>query len=617
MKALEGDLFQLSQKFPKVKAFRKAISGKTIPLPGGVKPSEIVAFRNVANDVLNMDEYVIRTKKGMETLKVVANYYGDTMGDVGRALVDSGVRKIGYFGTAGGITTPDNPVHVGDVHIPKTIFDPHGNLANEGVKNSFLSLPSDSLDPELKSRLKRGTTLSNVRSPMVETHEWLEKTKSKGINSVEVELSHLSRSIGEAIKNGKKVDFFTSVIISDVPGSEETLDKLDASKRAKTFSRMLDQYIEAMGIENIELRPKIEEGGHKSPVFIDSPTSKAYDLARKLIPGSLEDHMILRDHIARIIRENTPSETLEKINLSSNKIKLEDLPLSPKVKSEIASRLSHPYDDLSLHRALELGNSRLSKLVSKLKNKGVSYDLQLLGDTSKGLFYPGSNIEFRLAGLDENTRKWVREEVKKLNLGEGPKLKFMETVPPGTNIWSLKKGEGFWKEPNYLKTLYSKRLFEKSGLVYKTDWQGRPVLEYDELRGESKRANLLEALAEMGLYANYGAVLESSNVSVKSPKFEKFKGKLKKYGATIEFVDPATDPRFEPGAFGKTILTPEGEIKVLLPKGEKVRSLALLEEFTHVVDLRRKIGEYGKDYMMEVFRKANLGDKQAKAMLYD
>ncbi|RME74530.1 MAG: hypothetical protein D6785_15770 [Planctomycetota bacterium] len=618
MKRFESWLAKMAKENPGIKAFQPVVKSGEIPLPGGVDVSRLEPARNITNNVLNMDEYIVRTRDGKtEALKVVANYYGDTMGDVGRALVDSGVKKIGYFGTAGGVSTPEHPVKVGDIHIPKKIYDPHGNLANEGVENAFLhSLKPESLDPSLRKSVKLGTNLGNVRSPMVETNDWLEKVKSEGLNSVEVETSHLARGVREAAKNnGVKPELYTSVIISDVPGSEETLDKLDPSKRKKSFSRMLDQYLDVMGIEDIALREKTTSAERINPTFVDAPTDKAYRLAEKLLPKRLKDHVMLRDHIARILRENLGSQALENINLEK-KVRVEDLPLPEAVKADLRGRIEQPYSDKALLRELEFGNAKLSFLAKALNENahGRNFDLKLLGDMAKGTFN-GREILFTVDNADPAFREMIKKKVAELNNGKGPKLRFVEN-PTGMPEISLKNGRGFLTQPDYLQKVYADRMYEKSGLILRNDWAGRPVFEYDDLRRkEGRNPSMLEALAEAGLYANYSAASNSPEVDINSEKFKRFKAKVEKYGGSIEFIDPATDPRWEAGATGKTIVDADGKIKILLPKGKKVRSLAMLEEFTHLMDLRRMINEYGSDKVREVFEKANSGDKQARARL--
>lgn len=621
MKNFEGYLTKLASEHPGIKSLSTVVKDGAIPLPGGIDIAKVEAARNISNNVLNMDEYVIKTRNGKtESFKVVANYYGDTMGDVGRALIDSGVKKIGYMGTAGGVTSPNSPVKVGDVHIPKSIYDPAGNLANGGIENAFLKdLKPTNLDSYIKDRVKMGTNLGNVRSPMVESNAWLKDVANRGLNSVEVETSHLSRAVNEAAKaRGVQPELYTSVIISDVPGSEETLDKLNPAKRKKSFSRMLDQYLDVMGIEDVALREKVASTDKINPTFVDNSTDKAYKLAEKLLPKKLKEHVVMREHIARTLMDNMGKSAIDAIDLSK-KIDLEKLPLSDAVKSNLRDRISNPYTDKVLVRSVETANSKLSYLAKALETgaNGRSYDLKLLGDLAKGTFGANSEVRFSVDGADPQFKELIKSEVAKLNGGKGPKLTFVEN-PGGEAALSVKGGTGFLKEANYLSRLNADKLYERSGLILRNDWAGRPVLEYDDLRRTGGRApNMLDALTEAGLYANYEAAMESPDVSVNSDKFKKFKSKLEKYGATIEFVDPASDPRWEPGASGKTIVDADGKIKVLLPKGKTVKSLALMEELTHTIDLQKMINANGKEYVAGLFEKAKGGDKQARAKLLD
>lgn len=108
-----------------------------------------------------------------------------------------------------------------------------------------------------------------------------------------------------------------------------------------------------------------------------------------------------------------------------------------------------------------------------------------------------------------------------------------------------------------------------------------------------------------------------AEVEVNGELFNKAADHLKKYGAQIELVDPSTDPRWNPGSSGRVVLEKDGSIRVLLPKGEKIRTESMMEKVLEAGDLHQKVGEYGKEYMDMVFEKAGKGDKQAKALLLD
>src|SRR5690606_38963768 len=131
----EKKLVALASKHPSVSALTELVTDGKLRLPGGASAKEATIARALESSGLAADELRVTTSRGSETLKLVSNYYGDALGDVTRALIDSGHRRIAYFGTAGGTV---EGARVGDIHVPERFSDFRFEPAGEGLRNAFL-----------------------------------------------------------------------------------------------------------------------------------------------------------------------------------------------------------------------------------------------------------------------------------------------------------------------------------------------------------------------------------------------------------------------------------------------------------------------------------------------
>ncbi|RMG09255.1 MAG: hypothetical protein D6731_20070 [Planctomycetota bacterium] len=96
-------------------------------------------------------------------------------------------------------------------------------------------------------------------------------------------------------------------------------------------------------------------------------------------------------------------------------------------------------------------------------------------------------------------------------------------------------------------------------------------------------------------------------------QLERFSARVARYGGIVERV-PAGDPRLPPGSQARTTLAGDRP-KVLLPEGP-VRAYALLDELTHVIQLRRIIDRQGANQARSLLADATVrGDPVARTLL--
>jgi len=95
---------------------------------------------------------------------------------------------------------------------------------------------------------------------------------------------------------------------------------------------------------------------------------------------------------------------------------------------------------------------------------------------------------------------------------------------------------------------------------------------------------------------------------------DRFIDKVAKRGGLVELV-AAGDPRLPPNSQGRTIVTADGRIKVLLPADRSIKRFALIDELTHVIQFSNMAKAGSIDDVRAVLRRANEGDPAAREVL--
>jgi hypothetical protein len=596
MRAAEKTLVELQKKYPKVEVLAELVAEGMLRLPGGVSAKEATISRAVESGPLHAEELRVTTANGREAIKLVSNYYGDALGDVVRALIDSGHRKLAYFGTAGGTASG---ARVGDIHVPAEFYDYRFERAGEGVRNAFLDHLSGG-STALGDRLHLGTRLTNVFSPAEETMRWLEETRARGIHAVEVENSYAAREVARhnAVA-ADKVTFWTSVIISDIPGGAHTLGNSNGAT-THTFEKMVDHYLEALGIRDIEVTAKDAARFPSRPLTTDPRLEKALAVADKLVPRNLPKSSFLRDRLAGLVGALS-GEALEGID-TSKKLKPSDIPgLSEEARAELTAEVAGAYTDAERLAALEKANAVVSRLSAELRaaHPGAAFELRAGGGIETGSFSPVRGLTLEVAG-DPAVRATAEARLPAL-LAEhaGANVRLVASTGAGANAVNLGRGEVFAVEPEPLVREDLSRALTRRGVNVRgatVEYAGR---EHDATSKPSTLFSRFEV-------ASVGPTASETDLS-------RFAEKLGRYGARIERV-PASDPRLA-GSQARTIIDSQGRTVVLLPADRPVRRYALIDELTHSIQLDRMRRSLGNAKVVELFRAAEAGDPAATATL--
>ena len=177
-------------------------------------------------DGLKME--VMRLKND-QTVWFLPPLYGDLSRDLLGALLEHGVDKLHFVGTAGAL----NPAyHVGDVVALRQQLDSQGQLTEVKLPE----VPADRQD----------ATYMRIDTPNRETRQWAESASRQGVDLIEVELGYWL----EELKKHPEVRFTAQAVISDVLVGDHAQDmtKWTAWDSTAAHDEMVGAIESALGV---------------------------------------------------------------------------------------------------------------------------------------------------------------------------------------------------------------------------------------------------------------------------------------------------------------------------------------------------------------------------------
>jgi hypothetical protein len=335
----------------------------------------------------------------------------------------------------------------------------------------------------------------------METNAWLDLVKSRGIDAVEVENSHLTSEIAKFNANNvtDKATFYTSVIVSDLPGSEHALGK-NNGLTSHTFVKMVDLYVAALGIEGLELRAAGED--RSKPLAKTARERAILEVADKLVPRELPRSSFLRDRIAKLI--GGIADAFLSLIDTSKKLKPADVNgLSDEDKRALEAEVAGAYTDKALNASLERGNAVVSRLAAELLEKYPSAKFELVagGGIESGAFSPVTGITLDVRGSDA-VKAAAAEILSKISVEGAPPVK----LGPVSKGIALGKGEMFKVEPQPLVRLHSAAALEHKGVLLReasVDYVGKVhrgagVVKFEEVAGLNLGELMVRARRTLG-----------------------------------------------------------------------------------------------------------------------
>ncbi|HBP23471.1 MAG TPA: hypothetical protein DEA08_37550, partial [Planctomycetes bacterium] len=568
-----------------------------LTLPGNASHKTATISRTVDFGALRAEDVRYTTSSGkVESLRLLNNYYGDTMSGVIRALLQTGHTKLAYFGTAGG-TAPGT--RVGDIHIPSEVYDWKNERTSGGVRNGFLDYFANH-SSNLGERLKLATKLGNVFSPAVETMAWLQDVKNRGYHAVEVEISRITKEVqghNRDLPAGKRASLHSAVIISDVPGSHQTLGANSGATTA-TFERMVDHYLQALKINDIHVEAKSETKAPERPLARSDHRARTLEVADKLVPKALKQSSLLRDRLAGMI-DHLTLEQLNKID-TSKKLQPKDIPgLSEDQRKLLENEVNNAYTDKVLLERLGLADTILSRAAAELakKHPNSNFELRIGGGIEKGRFSPNQGLTVEVS--DPRLKADLAGALERARAG-------LQGAPPvqagtvGADALKMSK-RSLLHEARPLVGEFVSRAMETRGIHHKgskVEYSGR---QHDTAAKTSE------------LFSRYETYNVGPNASER--ELTRFKEKVQNARGIVEMV-ASTDPRLR-GGQGRTYVDAEGKTRVVLPNDRPVKKFALLDELTHLRQIENMRKAVGTAEVQRLFQQAEAGDPRANARLID
>jgi len=328
------------------------------------------------------------------SLLVTRNPYGDLAHQMGRVLVDNDVENIFVVGTAGGLKADGK---VGEVHVPTEIVGADGEVLP--FENAVVELV---VSPERRAQLgdlvKVGTRLLEVNSPLDETQAWVKEQRAGGYDIVEMELVDLVRAT-----RGSDTRVSGMYIVSDIPGSEHTLESQSAERAREGLAKIGDVLVEQLGIRDVVLATDEQKPLARGFAGADALATRM--LAARGLGG--DEHLLMRHNLARYLYNGLSDASITSLQADEKSDPLSSPQLASRWREKSERALSTPFtnDEVISHlRDLGRGLGRVAQLVKDNAAPGVKYSFHILGSIVKGRAGAGSDVDM-LIRSDETELK--------------------------------------------------------------------------------------------------------------------------------------------------------------------------------------------------------------------
>lgn len=391
------------------------------------------------------------------SLLVTRNPYGDLAHEMGRVLVDNGVENIFVVGTAGGL---DQDGKVGDIHAPGKVVGADGKEIPFDNKVLSLVMHKDRLK-ELGGRVKVNTTLTEVNSPLDETKAWVDRMKTDGYQLVEMELADLLRAT-----QGSGTAVSGLYVISDMPGTQATLEQHTGAQTQNELQRVGDLLVEQLGISDVKL---VSDARAPAPTGFPGALALA-DRAMQSRGLAGGEYALMRYTLGRYLYNGLSDQAIAALVADTSRDPFASPQLASRWKAKAERELKAPFkNDAVVNRLRELGD-KVKDAVGVIGGQGGKpgdYKLHILGSIVKGRAGAGSDVDV----LVETPDKALAQRIFESRYGylgapaDSPVVigGYEYAMSRGSNygpIVNLGDGSGLVQDRDLLVGLYAKAVAE-------------------------------------------------------------------------------------------------------------------------------------------------------------
>ncbi len=328
------------------------------------------------------------------SLLLTKNPYGEVAHELGRVLVDNGVDNVFVFGTAGAL---DKKAAVGELHAPTQVIKRLGTMPFQNVALDIVTTMPELLRPQLHA----GTTVANVRSPVDETIAAVDQMRDAGADLVEMELSHLLRAL-----KGSTVSLAALYMVSDVPGTDKSIEKQANGELSSSLRRAVDVLVEGLGMRGVVVAPEQQPpapGGFEGAMLL---AQRALD--KRGIRG--EQYGLMRLVVARYLLNGLSDKAIGSLVADDKADALASTRVASRWQEKALRELAHPFtNDDVVERVRYLGAELKDALleIKKLGGTADNYKVHVLGSLIKGRAAKGSDLDVLIETRDEGLRERV------------------------------------------------------------------------------------------------------------------------------------------------------------------------------------------------------------------
>jgi hypothetical protein len=328
------------------------------------------------------------------SLLLTKNPYGEVAHELGRVLVDNGVDNVFVFGTAGAL---DKNASVGEMHAPTQVIKRAGEIPFHNVALDIATTMPELLRPQMHA----GTTVANVRSPVDETIAEVDRIREAGADIVEMELSHLLRAL-----KGSTVSLSALYMVSDVPGTDKTIEKQANGELGASLRRAVDVLIEGLGMRGVVVAPEQQPpapGGFEGAMVLAERA-----LEKRGIRG--EQYGLMRLVVARYLLNGLSDKAIGSLVADDKADALASTRVASRWQEKALRELAQPFtNDDVVQRVRHLGAELKDAVreIQKLGGTADSYKVHILGSLVKGRAAKGSDLDVLIETRDDALRERV------------------------------------------------------------------------------------------------------------------------------------------------------------------------------------------------------------------